>query len=56
MLCVEILKYLNIIYPNNDYIYIVDKIPYNWYKTIQKYRCQGIFINYYNNKCYRLFK
>jgi glycerophosphoryl diester phosphodiesterase len=46
---IKILKYLNIIYPNNDYIYIVDKIPNNWYKSIQKYKCQGIFINYYDN-------
>jgi len=46
---IKILKYLNILYPNNNYIYIVDKIPYNWYKSIQKYRCRGIFINYYDN-------
>lgn len=45
----KILKNLNILYPNNNYIYIVDKIPDNWYENIQKYKCHGLFINYKEN-------
>lgn len=42
----QILSYLNLLYPNNNYIYIVDEIPDDWYETVQVYKCAGISINY----------
>lgn len=47
---IKVLQYLNIIYPNNDITYIVDKIPDNWYDIIKENKCYGISINYdYNS-------
>lgn len=46
----RILAYLNILYPNNSYTYIVDEIPYDWYETVKKYKCCGISINYNCNE------
>jgi glycerophosphoryl diester phosphodiesterase len=42
----RILSYLNLLYPNNNYIYIVDKIPDDWYEIVKIYKCAGISINY----------
>jgi len=46
----RILEYLNLLYPNNSYIYIVDKIPDDWYEKVQRYKCNGISINYNSNE------
>lgn len=46
----RILAYLNLLYPNNSYIYIVDEIPDNWYETVKKYKCCGISISYNCNE------
>jgi glycerophosphoryl diester phosphodiesterase len=45
----KILEYLNLLYPNKNYIYIVDEIPDDWYETLQKYKCNGISVNYDSN-------
>ena len=46
---ISVLKYLNIMYPFKNILYIVDKIPDNWYEIIQEYKCSGISINYNYN-------
>tara|TARA_B110001450_G_scaffold115482_1_gene109200 strand:- start:808 stop:1503 length:696 start_codon:yes stop_codon:yes gene_type:complete len=47
---IKVLQYLNIINPNKNITYIVDKIPNNWYDIIKENKCYGISINYdYNS-------